>query len=551
MIDHLDELESQIQGDVETDEETIDEHSRDTSLFAVRPKVVVFPKNPQDIETVVKFVNSYKSDDSSLSITGRSACTDMTGGPLNESIILSFTRYFKREHIDMDTLTARVEPGVYYRDFEKEMLPDHLTLPAYPASKTLCALGGMVMNNCGGEKTLRYGQMREFVEEVEMTLSDGNTYTFGEITLDELEEKKQQDDLEGRVYRQMHELLENNYELVKNAKPATSKNSSGYALWRVYDKEAGTFNLAQLFVGSQGTLGILNSAKVKLQRNKPHERLVALFMDSWDPLPDVVNVLLPLDPESLETFDEDTEKLGLRFLPEIAKRAGENLFSFALRFLPEAWIGVKMLGIPKLVVLVELAEETEEELDGKTELVEQAIADFDLEYRVLYDEADAEKYWIMRRQSFALLREHVRGKQTVPFVEDFCVQPDKLPEFLPKAIDILEKHGITANIAGHAGNGNYHIIPLMDLTKPGAKEKIVPAAEEFYDLVIEYGGTITAEHNDGIMRTPFIEEMYGEEVYDLFEETKHIFDPDNIFNPGKKVGGTIEYLEQHIEAKEK
>lgn len=152
----------------------------------------------------------------------------------------------------------------------------------------------------------------------------------------------------------------------------------------------------------------------------------------------------------------------------------------------------------------------------------------------------------MRRESFNLLRAHVGNKKTAPFIEDFCIATEHVPEFLPKAKKILEDAGIEVNIAGHAGNGNFHIIPLMDLTKKSERDKITSVSNKFYDLVAEYNGTISGEHNDGIVRTPYLNKMYSPEVLELFRQTKQIFDPKNIFNPGKKVNGTLEYLESHI-----
>lgn len=534
---------------IKQDEATRENFSRDTSLFQVEPEAVVFPKTADDVAKLVTYVAEHKSENPDLSLTGRSAGTDMTGGPLNESLIMSCTEELN-EIKELEDDHAVVQPGLFYRDFETEISPHGLTMPTYPASKSIAALGGMVMNNCGGEKTLRYGQMRDFVNSVSMVLADGNEYTFGPISDDELEHKKSQDDFEGEVYRRMHALLEENYELVQQAAPHTSKNSAGYALWNVWDREAGTFDLSQLFVGSQGTLGMMTEANIRLIEEKPHTRLVSVFFDSWDAVPDVVNKLLPLDPDSLEAFDDQTLKLGLRFMPEIARKVGSNFFSFASRFLPEAWIGVKMGGLPRLVLLIELAEDSKKKLDEKTSQVEAALADFDVYARTLYEESEQEKYWVMRRQSFNLLREHVDGKHTAPFIEDFCIQPADVPEFLPQAVDILEGNDIAVNIAGHAGNGNFHIIPLMDLSTEAQKDKITAVADEFYDLVLEYDGTITAEHNDGIIRTPFLEKMYGEEVYKLFEEVKEIFDPENIFNPGKKVGGSLDYARKHISAKD-
>ena len=313
------------------------------------------------------------------------------------------------------------------------------------------------------------------------------------------------------------------------------------------------FDLTRLLVGSQGTLGIITEAKIKLVEVKKHHDMIALFFESWDDFPNVVNAILPFEPESLETFDDATLKLGLRFMPEIAERAGTSLFAFALQFLPEAWIGLKMGGLPKLVILVEVSEKTEVEVKAKVNKIVETILHYDIDFRVIEKDAEEDKFWTMRRESFNLLREHVGDKKTAPFIEDFCIEPARVPEFLPRALKILKDAGIEANIAGHAGNGNFHIIPLMDLSKGSERKKIVSVSEKFYDLVRECGGSITGEHNDGIIRTPFLGKMYSREMLELFKKTKEIFDPQNIFNPGKKVpstssgqAGSIEYLESHI-----
>lgn len=363
---------------------------------------------------------------------------------------------------------------------------------------------------------------------------------------EELEKKKSQTDFEGETYRQMFDLIDKNYDLIQKAKPKVTKNSSGYALWDVYNREAGTFDLTQLFVGSQGTLGLLTEAEMRLVESNDHEKLVAVFLDNWNDLPILVNELLPLKLESMETFDDTTLKLGLRFMPEVAKKVGMNFLSFAWKFLPEVFIGIRMMGLPKLIVLLEISEKTEAAMDNKVKVIKEVLDKQKLLYRVSRDHEDAEKYWVMRRESFNLLRQKVKGKKTAPFIDDICVTPDKLPEFLPRFLAILKEHDVKVNIAGHAGSGNLHIIPLMELDKKEERDKIRIVADKVYKLVIEYGGTITAEHNDGIVRTPYLEEMFGKEVYRLFETVKDIFDPNNIFNPGKKVGGSKEYMEKHI-----
>jgi len=541
------ELQKLIKGDVAIDATTLETHSIDTSLFKVMPKAVVFPKNSQDIQNLVKFINSDKQTSNKLSLTARSGGTDMSGGPLNEGIILDFTKYIN--NFSVGDMEATVQPGVFYRDFEKETQKRGVLMPSYPASKSIAALGGMIANNSGGEKTLRYGQTKKFVKELKVVLSDGNEYTFSKLNKQELEQKKEQQNFEGEIYRKMYDLLNSNYDLIKNAKPRVAKNSAGYFLWDIYDKEADTFDLTQLFTGSQGTLGIITEAKLRLVKQKPHTRLGILYLRKLDSLPQIVKKVLPLDPEGLETFDDNTLFLALRFFPAIAKKAkGGNLFKFAMQFLPDAWAQLKLMRIAKLVILVEFAEDSEKDAEEKLNQLKDILKDEKgVSMHLLHEEGKAEKYWTIRRESFALLRKSVSGKKTAPFVDDLIVQPDKLPKVLPEVYKILKENGIKATLAGHAGSGNFHIIPLMDLSKKSERDKIPPVADKIYDLVIKEGGSITAEHNDGLIRSPYLEKMYGKEVYNLFKETKQIFDPNNIFNPGKKVGSSMEYAMRHID----
>lgn len=540
----IEELKKIIQGEVATDEKVLEEYSADASIFQVRPTAVVFPRDAADVSAIVKFVSRHKQEDPSLSVTARSAGTDMSGGPLNESIIVGFTKHMNNL-LGFEGSRVRVQPGMYYRDFEVEAEKKNLLLPSYPASKDLAALGGLINNNSGGELTLRWGKTNRYVEELKVVLSDGNEYALRKLTMNELNAKRRQEDFEGDVYRRVHDLLEKNYDTIQAARPNVTKNSAGYALWDVYNRD--TFDLTQLFVGAQGTLGLVTEATLRLIEPPKHRRLAVLFLKDWKRVPEVVNALLPLDPESMEVFDDATMKLALRFFPEIAKRTeGHNIFSLAWQFIPEFFVGVRMLGLPKLVMLVEIAENSEAEADRKLQEVHRAAKKLRVIHRLVPTEAAAEKYWIIRRESFALLRKHVDDKRTAPFVDDFIVRPEFLPEVLPKILAILKQYKIGATLAGHAGDGNFHIIPLMDLSKKEEQEKIQPVSDAVYDTVLAHEGSTTAEHNDGIIRTPYLEKMYGEEVYNIFKEIKEIFDPQNIFNPGKKVGGTMEYAVKHI-----
>lgn len=538
-------LEKQIQGEVVFDDDILQKYSHDTSIFEIKPLCVVYPKNSLDIANIIKFVQDNKLKIPHLAITPRSGGSDMSGGAIGEGLIMDVTRYMNGFELNSEARFAQIQPGVFYRDFEPKGLEHNLIMPAYPASKDLAAFGGMISNNCAGEKSLQYGQMRNFVESLKVVLSNGQEYDFKEISFEEVEKIIQgKDEFLAGIYRRTFHLIEQNYNFIQESKPKTSKNSSGYALWDVMNKEKKTFNLAQLLVGAQGTLGVVTDSKIRLVSENPFKKIITVFLPTWNILPKLVNDILKYKPESLEVFDDTTLKLGLQFFPQIAKKMKQSLFSFALNFIPEFFIGIRMLGFPKLIMIIELSSDTQASLDIKIKETEATLKDHNVIFRTIPTLEEAEKYFIVRRESFNLLRQKVKNKNTAPFIEDFCIQPAQLPQFLPEFLAILKKNKIKVNIAGHAGDGNLHIIPLMDLKDSKERAKILVVARQVYDLIISYGGTITAEHNDGIIRTPFVKDMFGERMYLLFKEVKDIFDSNNIFNPGKKVNGTIGDIEK-------
>ena len=199
-----------------------------------------------------------------------------------------------------------------------------------------------------------------------------------------------------------------------------------------------------------------------------------------------------------------------------------------------------------MVLLAEFTADSDEKAMDKAKQAQESLGEFNIHSKISSSAADAQKYWIIRRQSFNLLRKHAGVLSTAPFIDDFIVRPDVLPEFLPKLYSILDQYKLTYTIAGHVGDGNFHIIPLMNLHEEKAHKIIEELSVKVYELVHQFGGSITGEHNDGIIRTPFVKMQYGQEVYALFEETKKIWDPKGIFNPGKKVGGTMKYALEHI-----
>lgn len=547
-MDLYEEIAKIFKGDIDTSDQTRDFYSHDASLFELRPEAVVFPKDSADVQALVKFVADQKKNHSELSITPRTRGTCMSGGAIGESIVMDVSKYMTKLH-EVTASSAHVQPGLMYKDFEVETLKKGSIMPSYPASRELAGLGGMVSNNAGGEKSLQYGKTDNFVTELSVVLADGNEYIIKPLTRDELNKKMDQDDFEGNLYRQTFELLDKHYDEIKAAAPKVSKDSTGYHLWNVWNKETGLFDLTKLFVGSQGTLGIVTDIKFRLVPQAKHSGTLVCYMRSLDQLGEVIPAVLAHNPATFESFDDNTLWLSFKFFFSFLKRLGFWAWvKLALQLIPDGIMLVK--GIPQLILLIEFTGATPEEVKQKIHTARQDLRRFSFTY-MEEDETEekSKKFWLMRRESFNLLRSKVKDKHTAPFIDDLVVAPEHLREFLPELRQIIKKYKLLATVAGHMGDGNFHVIPLMKIEEPSERAKLEPAMKEVNELIIKYKGSLSGEHNDGLIRGPWLEQMYSPSVLGYMREVKHLYDPQNIFNPHKKTDATWEYSFAHIREK--
>ena len=368
----LQELKEIIKGDIAIDEQTLSHFSHDASLFEVKPAVVVYPKDQEDVEALVTFVHKHKKDVPELSLTGRSAGTDMSGGAINDSIIVAFGKYFNHTPTVSGNI-ATTEPGVFYRDFEKETLKQNLIFPSYPASREICAMGGIVNNNSGGEKSLQYGKTENYVKRMKVVLRDGKTYEIKPLTEAALLEKMSLENVEGEIYKKMHALIMEHKDAIMQAKPNVSKNSAGYYLWNIWDEEKKVFDLTKLWVCAQGTLGMLLEADIELVPVHTHREMMIIFLHDFSSLAQVINDVLPLQPESFEGYDDNTFKLALRYFPEFAKLLGtKGMMQTGFSFLPE-FFTVLFKGVPKLVLQVDFTGNNLQELQEKITLLKEKL----------------------------------------------------------------------------------------------------------------------------------------------------------------------------------
>jgi FAD/FMN-containing dehydrogenase len=547
----MDELLSQLRaifkGDISTDSVKRAEYSHDASIYELTPEAVLSPKNSKDIEQLVRFINKHKKLHPSLSVTPRSAGTDMSGGAIGNSLLLDMTKYFSNiEGVSGNLL--KTQPGVYMRDIDPLLASDQLMLGCVPASRAICTIGGMVANNSGGEQSLRYGNTDRWVRELKVVLADGNEYTIKPHTKKQLDQKLKQKTFESHIYRQVYEMIEAHYDLIKNARPHVNKNSMGYNLWNVWDRGTGIFDMTYLFSGSQGTLGVITDVTIEAVPKAAHTGLLLAYLPSLKQLGHIIPHVMKHEPSAFEGFDDITFNLGVKYFSTFKKQLGTR-----------EWLRqqVSLLGsvakfrghLPNVLLMIEFEGKTKAEVYRKILKLHDDLAQFNIRMDVEGDEQSSAPFWEIRRASLALLRNRIKDKYASPFIDDMTVQTKHLVEFLPRLRKVIRKYKLPATLAGHFGDGNFHVIPLMDITSEKEQRKLEPVMRELIPIVLQYGGTMAGEHNDGMVRGPWLPAVFGQDMYDLFKQTKEIFDPNYIFNPHKKTDASWEYSMDHIRSK--
>jgi FAD/FMN-containing dehydrogenase len=506
----IDDLEHFIKGTVKYDDKSLADASHDASIFSVRPQVVVAPKDVKDLQNLVYYVSRMSENGQDVTLTARNKGTCMSGGPLTQGIVLDMANMSHVGAADIKHKKITVQGGAMHLDVELATHPHKLLFAPYTSSRDLCGIGGMIGNNASGEQSIKYGPTSANVSKLKVMLSDGNEYEFGPLTIEQLAKKKELPTYEGRLYREVTKLLEDNWNLVQNGHPKVRKNAAGYALWELWDEHRHTFNMARLFIGAQGTLGITTEAELKLVPFAAASQMIVAPVPTLRDLAPIVQEMLAAGATTIETFD---------YLAD-----GKHLVVFAI------YDGDSVAHAKDRV------EKIKSTLMGKG--YEAAIVD---------DAETKESYLLIRRKSFKMLLEHPHGNsRAMPFIEDTIVGIAHYGEFLAALEAILANYDMDYTYAGHIGDGSIRLIPLVDMEKPDSADKVMELCQRVYDLTFAFGGSMGVDHNDGILKTPFLERMYGPEMITLFARVKELFDPLGMFNPGKKLGGTLEYAKEHM-----
>lgn len=517
-IEVLNTIKSKIKGRLRWDAIALDFYSTDGSIFEIRPLAIFYPKDIYDIQIVLNILNAATERGTIIPLIPRGRGTDQGGAPLGEGIIIEFYETLN-QILEIGENFVRVQPGVRYGELQKMLKERGKYLPPYPASFELCTIGGAIANNSAGEKTLKYGSTRDFVISLKIMLANGDIIDTYPLERRELDHKKKQSSFEGKIYHELTHILNYYKKAITESRPHTSKNSSGYDVWNL-DKR-GEFDLSQLLVGSQGTLGIVLEASLKIVDAPKKLGLITGYFENIDSASQAVMELLHLKPSALELAD--------RYLIELVNKHD-----------PSQLKGLLPKKMPALVILCEFDNEDQHQLAKNMKLGKLIMAKHAFETKETYDPDEQARLWKVRRSAAMVMWTITGKKKALPIIEDGTVHASLLAEFLNEAYRILKKYNLTIAVWGHAGDADLHMQPFMDLSKKEDREKVFKVMDEFYAIVKELEGTATGEHNDGIIRTPYLELIYGKDMIKLFKDIKNLFDPFGLINPGKKVGMTTE-----------
>lgn len=520
------ELQRRLRGHVTTAADALDYFSTDGSIFTVTPSAVVYPHGTRDVQQTVLYAREQAERGNPIGVVARGKGTDQAGGALGDGIMVVFPAHMnKLRRLDKKTVT--VQPGLIYKDLQNTLHSHGRFLPPYPSSIDFCTIGGAVSNNACGEKTIKYGATRDFVDSLKVVLSDGSLIETRRLSARQLNRKKGQADFEGQVYRRLDSLLTDHAHLIAGSPPAVSKNAAGYALWRVKGRD-GSFDLSQLMVGAQGTLGIITEATLRTAAYNPATTLVVGYFDDLEKAGEAVVKLQALKPSALEVVDY-------------------YLLDFLRQNRPATIEGLVPDQLPQIALLIEFDDVSRLRQQLRARRAAQILKRLAYAQRTATEPQQQEALWRIRRSAAAVIWMNRGAKKALPIIEDGVVPVDQLPQFLRLTYKLLKKYNLQIAVWGHAGDANLHMQPFMDLSKKADREKVFQLAGEFYDIVIKLGGSTCGEHNDGLMRSPWLRKLYGAEMYELFRQVKQIFDPHDIMNPGKKTDLPVSHIKQLVQ----
>jgi FAD/FMN-containing dehydrogenase/Fe-S oxidoreductase len=507
------ELTRVVDGEVAFDDYTRHLFSQDASMYAMTPAGVVYPRHADDVIATVRLAG-----EAGLPVLARGAGTSLVGQTITPGIVMDLSRHMHAiTELDPEARTARVQPGVVQDDLNRAAAPHGLMFGPDTSTSNRATIGGMIGNNSAGSGSLRFGMTIDHVLEMDLVLADASTTRWGVLDGAERARRAEGDSLEARILRGLPRILTDHADAIATGYPQYWRRAGGYRLDRLAG--AAALDLAKFLVGSEGTLAVATSALVNLVP-KPSKQVFAVgHFHSVVEATAATEDALSLDPAGVEMIDK-------------------TILDLSRRKIEYAGLGRILEGDPAALVFVSFTGDDEAELVASLDRLAALWQKNGHGYATLRAVTAAQQSDLLkvRKSALGLLMASSQGtNRPLAFVEDTAVAPEHLAEYTARFRDVLDRHGLEAGFYGHCSVGCLHIRPFVDLSKPGQVDVMRAVAVEIKDLVREYGGANSSEHGDGLARSEFNRELFGDELYEAMREVKQLFDPALVLNPGKIV----------------
>jgi FAD/FMN-containing dehydrogenase/Fe-S oxidoreductase len=505
------ELRAVIEGEVRFDVVSRALYSTDASVYQIQPLGVVVPRHREDILRTLEVCRR-----NGVPLTMRGGGTSQAGQAVGEGVQVDVSKYCNRVlEVNAAELWARVEPGIVLDELNAHLAPLGLRFAPDISTASRATIGGMMANNSSGARSVLYGKTIDHVLEMTVAFSDGSIADFHDVPREAIPTGETR---EAACYRTVLELARTHAEEIDRRYPKVLRRVGGYNLDEFVDPER-PVNLAKMIVGSEGTLGIILDAKLRLVRlPKAKAVMVISFADLLESLA-ATPVILQHRPSAVEVMDKS-------ILDHTRQNAGLNAIRNAF-----------VEGDPASTLCVEFYSDEKADLPPRLAALEADLRGRGLgyAYRSETDPANQARIWSLREASLGLSMATKGDAKSCSFVEDTAVPPDRLRDFIERFLAIVHQHGTTAGIYAHASVGCLHVRPVVNLKTEQGVQTFASIAQAVADLVLEFGGALSGEHGDGLVRSPFLRQMFGPVLYDAFREVKRTFDPEGILNPGKIV----------------
>jgi FAD/FMN-containing dehydrogenase/Fe-S oxidoreductase len=523
MKERLNELGHTLEGELFTDDALRIVYATDASAYREIPEAVAIPKSVEDLKKLIVYAAA-----NNTSLIPRAAGTSLAGQVVGNGIVVDISKYFtKILELNKQEHWVRVQPGVIRDELNMYLKPHGLFFGPETSTANRAMIGGMIGNNSCGSNSVVYRSTREHLLEVNVLLSDGSETVFKAMNLEEFHEKCESNNLEGNIYKTVRSLLsnyENQQEIKKEfPKKSVERRNTGYALDVLVDSApftAGTedFNFCKLIAGSEGTLAFITEVKLNVVPLPPGEiGLLCVHFNSIDESLRANLIALKYHPGASELIDH--------YVLECTK---ENIEQSKNRFFVQ--------GDPEAILVVEFRGANRDEINTVAHACETDMRAAGLGYHfpLLFGD-DSKKIWSLRKAGLGLLGNIPGDEKAVPVIEDTAVDVNDLPDYIADFNKLLIKHNLHAVHYAHAGSGELHLRPIINLKTEEGNQLFRTIAQEIATLVKKYQGSLSGEHGDGRLRGEFIEQMVGKKNYELFRKIKQTWDPGNIFNPNKIV----------------